>query len=473
MNRVPTSRDFFGISIFWLAISFFWGAMLFVVVQARVSDIVKSERPALERATARGERTTAPLPTPEEKRAAESAGKELETTVAGRLSWLLGAGALVATVTQLLFGAISDNHRGRSGRRRPFIVAGTLLSVAAIGLFPFVQSYLALFAVFLFIQFAINVATGPYQALVPDLIPLELHGKASAFMGLWQLVGRTGGMVAGALLLTGSHGIAILTSTFAVLLLAMMGLTVAMTRETPLERADARGMAESIRGAFDVNLRAYPSFFWVLVSRFVINTGIYTIMPFLQYYLINSFGLTENEAFTRQALIGLIVNVTGMAATFPAGLAADRHSKKSVVYVTCAISIAGGAAFALSGSVLYALVAAGVFGFGYGAFQAVDWALVCNVLPPGEPAKYMGVWGIADCVPQIVAPIAGGAIATWTIAHFSRELGYRAVMVSAIFWFALGTLAIRWVKERRASDALDSSAPCAPEVVAADAGRGL
>jgi MFS-type transporter involved in bile tolerance (Atg22 family) len=322
------------------------------------------------------------------------------------------------------------------------------------------------------IQFFINMATGPYQALMPDLIPLEFHGKASAYMGLWQLVGRTGGMVAGALLADVPNGVTILSIAFIVLLLTLMTLTVTMTREEPLTPEARSSVTDSIRNALRVDLRGNPSFTWVLVYRFVINTGIYTITTFLLYYLINCLGLTKHAANGQLALIGLTVNLTGMAATFPAGIAADRFSKKSVVYVTCAISIVGGVVFAMSGSVLYAMVAAGIFGFGYGAFQAVDWALVCNVLPPGEPAKYMGVWGIADCVPQIVAPFLGGAISAWAIARFGPDLGHRAVMVSAIVWFALGTLAIRWVKERRPTD---ESAACPPPVTvpAAEAGGGL
>jgi MFS family permease len=462
MIRTPTFRDYFGISIFWLAISFFWGAMLFVVVQSRVSDIVAKENPALARTISVGERKSPPA-TAAEKQAGTEAGQKMEARVAARLSWLVGVGALVATVTQLLFGAISDNFRGRAGRRKPFIVAGTLLSTAAIALFPFVETYAALFAVFLLIQVCINVATGPYQALLPDLIPLQYHGTASAWMGLWQLVGRTGGMVAGALLLQSNAGVMILCITFLVLLNALMLLTVLMTREQPFQTVARAGIGESLSSIFRMDFLSHPSFNWVLVSRFVINTGIYTVFPFLQYYLINTFRLSKGDALQQQAMIALLVNIAGMAATFPAGMASDRFSKKSVVYVTCVVSMIGGLAFALSGSVAQALVAAAVFGAGYGAFQAVDWALVCNVLPPGEPAKYMGVWGIADCVPQMVGPMVGGAVATWAISQYGSGTGYRIVMVSAIVWFLLGTVAIRWVKERTAPSPLE--APPEPATV--------
>jgi MFS family permease len=121
------------------------------------------------------------------------------------------------------------------------------------------------------------------------------------------------------------------------------------------------------------------------MSRFVINTGVYTIMPFMLYYLINVYSLTRDEAFGRQIQIAMLVNLTGLIATWPAGIASDRFSKKRVIYFTCAICIAGGLGFAFSGSIIAAIVAAGIFGFGYGAFMAVDMALVCNVLPKARP----------------------------------------------------------------------------------------
>jgi MFS family permease len=181
----------------------------------------------------------------------------------------------------------------------------------------------------------------------------------------------------------------------------------------------------------------------------VINTGVYTIIPFLLYYLMSAYNLTQDEAIKQQMIMGLLVNITGLMATWPAGVASDRFSKKRVIYFTCAICVVGGLGFTFSGSVTAALVAAGIFGFGYGAFMAVDMALVCNVLPEGAPAKYMGIWSFADTVPQIVAPFIGGAVAAYTIANYnSSALGYRAVMFTAIIWFLLGTLCIGFVRER-------------------------
>ncbi len=65
--------------------------------------------------------------------------------------------------------------------------------------------------------------------------------------------------------------------------------------------------------------------------------------------------------------------------------------------------------FILSHNFTVAVLMGIVFGLGYGAYQSVDWALVSDVLPSVDDyAKDMGVWHVADVLPQIVAtPVAG------------------------------------------------------------------
>jgi MFS family permease len=422
----PSPRDYLAISLFHLAVSFFWGAILYVVLQSLIQTLVAAELGSTVPAALR------------------------EGVAVQRLGYLQAAGSLVAVTAQLVFGALSDISRWRIGRRKPYLIFGTVMASLGIACLPFLTSYVQLFALFLGVQFWLNVAIGPYQALLPDLIAPEYHGTASAYMGLATLVGRTGGMVASGLLLQNPSGLWTLTILFLVLINGLMLATAILTRETPLPRdASTHNVAQTLRSAFRFDLRGQSSFVWVLVSRFVVNIGIYTIMPILQYYLINTLGLSKNEALAQQAYIALTVNIAGLVATFPAGKLSDRFSKKAVLYFTCAVSMVGGLSFALAGSPQAALLAAAIFGLGYGAFTAVDWALVCNVLPPGGAAKYMGLWGFADIVPQIVAPFIGGLFAAWSIAQHGPANGYRYVMFLAIFWFALGTLCLRFVRERR------------------------
>jgi len=152
----PTLRDYFGISLFWFALSFFWGAVLILVLPDRVEQLVGSQ---------------------EKDRV---------------LAIVTSVGALVASATQILFGAISDRSRHPMGRRRPFLIVGTLLTTVGLFLFPAARTVWTLLGVYIVIQFFLNVANGPYQALIPDRIPWQYHGTASAWMGVCTLLGASG-----------------------------------------------------------------------------------------------------------------------------------------------------------------------------------------------------------------------------------------------------------------------------------------
>lgn len=426
----PSAREYIAVSVFWLAVCFFWGALLLVVLQSRVQSAVELEMGNASRTL-------------------------IEARVASRFSLLAGTGALIAAVTQIVAGAFSDSlstHGFLGGRRKPFVLFGTVFACAAIAMLPFVHAYAGVFFVFVLIQLFLNIATGPYQALMPEIIPATHHGTAAAWMGGLALIGRTGGMVLGSQFMRETWGLSALTIIFIVSLLGLMSLTLVLVHEPP---GHARPVSESLStlapAAIWRGLRGEPNFAWLVASRFVINTGVYTMLPFLLFYLINVFGLTRDAALAHQGILALIVNLAGLMGNFPAGRASDKFPKKFVVATTCALCVAGGLAFAVSGNVTYAAIAAGVFGLGYGAFQAVDWAFVCSVMPRGEVGKSMGVWGLADTLPQIVAPLVGGAFAAPMIRTFGAADGYRAVMLLAVTWFALGAAFIFKVNEPRRS----------------------
>src|SRR5512142_1308834 len=86
-----------------------------------------------------------------------------------------------------------------------------------------------------------------------------------------------------------------------------------------------------------------------------------------------------------------------------------------------------------------------VFGLGYGAYQSVDWALATDVLPSMDDyAKDMGVWHVADVVPQVIAtPIAGVLLdlfQSFGKANGMPTLGYTVIFLVSVLYFILGTV---------------------------------
>jgi Na+/melibiose symporter-like transporter len=411
MLKNPTQRDYFNITIFNLAPSLFWAVMLLVLLQKRIEAFVPT------------------------------------TGLAGSMAIIIGAGGVVSIVTQIVVGAVSDRHQGKYGRRRPYLVVGAVLSVPAMWMFVLSGNFVLLVLSFMLLQLFTNIAQGPYQALIPDLVPPERHGIASAYMGLWLLVGQAGGLILAAVLLrSGASGITALFVVFTGLFVGLMLVTALGVREEPYEGEQVR-KRHAILAIFRTDLRSNPSFVWALVSRFLINLGFYIATFYLMWYVQFALGFAkQKEIYT--LILGLIVTAAGLAGTFPAGRLADAMSKKTVIYVCCTLCILASILFVCASSMLWAIVAAAIFGLGLGAFAAVDWALACNVLPEGDAAKFLGIWSLSIVFPQMAAALVGSATVSLLTGHMGMAGVYRAVMGTIVPFMIVGTLTISMVREK-------------------------
>jgi hypothetical protein len=92
-----------------------------------------------------------------------------------------------------------------------------------------------------------------------------------------------------------------------------------------------------------------------------------------------------------------------------------------------------------------------VFFAGWGAYQAMDWALALRVLPKSETAgKDMGIWHVALVLRQILGPAATGWIITGAKIAVSARFAYTIAFGVAAFWFILSAALIGRVRLARA-----------------------
>lgn len=100
---------------------------------------------------------------------------------------------MVALLVQAGMGMLSDHSRLRWGRRRPFILIGTLADLAFVVLIGFsiglegMAGYWFLFVVAILLQISSNTAHGAEQGLIPDLVPEEKRGRFSAVKALLEI----------------------------------------------------------------------------------------------------------------------------------------------------------------------------------------------------------------------------------------------------------------------------------------------
>jgi MFS family permease len=166
----PRSRwGLIQLTFFWIAANFHWAALPIIILPSQVQVILWQHY--------RGHLSGAAL------------DAVIKSAWPGALALVVGPGLLVALIANPLFGWLSDRTRLRWGRRKPYILIGTLVNVIGLGGMAVAPNLPILIATLMFVQIANNAASAPFHALLPDLVPPAQRGIASGYMGLGQMLG--------------------------------------------------------------------------------------------------------------------------------------------------------------------------------------------------------------------------------------------------------------------------------------------
>jgi MFS family permease len=104
------------------------------------------------------------------------------------LGMMRTAGLVIAMLVQPAMGLLSDRSTSRFGRRRPFIFVGVILDLIFLVFIALSWDFASLLVAVLLIQFSSNISHGPLQALIPDQVPQEHRGLASAVKSIFELL---------------------------------------------------------------------------------------------------------------------------------------------------------------------------------------------------------------------------------------------------------------------------------------------
>jgi MFS family permease len=172
-------------------------------------------------------------------------------------------GLAVAMTIQPMAGMLSDRSTHPLGRRRPYIIAGTvgnLIFLLIIGASPlFLDStlnsffgptfgvttaYVVLLTGIVLLQVSSNVSHGALQGLIPDLVPEQQRGRASGVKAVMELLPAFLVIVMGPLVDAGLIWltVGIMMAAF----LATMLITVFSVHEEPLREKPAGSIREPI-----------------------------------------------------------------------------------------------------------------------------------------------------------------------------------------------------------------------------------
>src|SRR5207244_11982549 len=106
----------------------------------------------------------------------------------------LGIGGLLAMTVPPLVGAWSDRLHSRFGRRRPIMVAGSILTLPGLVILMLANNYAEVLVGYAIIQFFFNAAGAAYAGIIPAVVSPPEAGKASGFLATTTPLERRGGL---------------------------------------------------------------------------------------------------------------------------------------------------------------------------------------------------------------------------------------------------------------------------------------
>jgi MFS family permease len=359
------------------------------------------------------------------------------------------AGALIAIFVQPTVGYLSDFTTSRWGRRKPYIVIGSLLDVVFLMGIAFSNSLVSLAAFVALLSISTNTARGPFQGYVPDLVAESQVGTASAMVGLMQVAGNVAGTII-ATVAVGMHNIPAGIAAIALVeLVTMLSVVLRVGQGLPPRAREGRSWLRIARETWSTDILGERSYLWLLGSRFLFLAAGGILFNLAIKYLSETIGQTQEAANDTIRLISILIVIAVVAVSVPAGRLSDRVGRKPVIYGACVVGGASMAIAAAAPSVAFVYAGALLYGVASGVFVAVDWALMTDIIPRASSGRYMGLSNVATGASSPFAVALGGVVADLVNRAAGIGTGMRVSLLVALVLYGLAAWALHPVREPR------------------------
>ncbi len=396
------------------------------------------------------------------------------------LIWL--AGPFTGMVVQPIVGALSDKTVSPFGRRRPYLLGGALLASLALWIFPnsdtvveFLHNVtgitfhpllpLLVAAIMIWvIDACVNVAQGPYRALVPDVVPEEQYSIANSYISL--AIGLGSVVAAGtAPFLKWAFGYQM--SIPAQFVMAALAFTLGMiwTCVTIKERTEKKeiikdvataeirepGLLEAIKNFFALS----PEVSKICIMQFFTWIGTMCMMIFFTQYAVHTIYCVPDlttvsdftvEQFSQATLNGTnfssvcfaIFNLVCFLVAIPIGILSAKYTNKKVHIVSLVSMVLAylGMAFTKNPKAVAALM--GLAGIGWASICALPFAMLSQFIKKGTEGSVMGIFNIFIAGPQVFVC----TLVAWFISKCSFTMGSDYINYHWEYAFIIGAVCL-------------------------------
>ena len=349
------------------------------------------------------------------------------------LSWFWLVAPITGMIVQPIVGYFSDKTWNRLGRRRPYFLAGAILTSTALILMPNAPHLATMIApmfigggMLMIMDASINISMEPFRALVADKLPDEQHALGfsmqtlligiGAVIGSWlpYMLGNWFGVSKEA-----TSGLVPDNVTYsfyfgAFVLITSIIWTIVSTKEYPPEFYDEETEEEELKNE---KFRIPPKMWQLLLVQFfswfaLFSMWVYTTPTVAEHF----FGTTDpNSTDFKEAAnwVGILFGVyNGVSAII--ALSLPKIAAKIGRKYTHMIALTLGGLSFLSFAIIpnYQLLVIPMIGIGIacGSILAMPYAMLANSIPAKKMGMFMGLFNMSITIPQIINGVFGGLI---------------------------------------------------------------
>ena len=346
-------------------------------------------------------------------------------------SFSFGVSTFLVAVCAPILGSLSDI----TGRRKPFLIYLTLLSVVFTVLLAAPKSIFLGLLFFVIANFGCQLAVVFYNALMVNVAPQCKIGLVS---GLGRMLGYSGAILALFLLkpvvLRSGYQATFLPTGVLFFLFSLPCLVFVKDKEVSGKIFSKDKVFSVFNQLKNDLLSVYrsprvPDF---LKGAFLGLCVVNVIILFMSVYATRVFGLNETQIIH----LMLFATLFAILGSLVSGYVADRIGAVSSliwVYILWGISLFLGA---FSRSInLYWLVGA-LVGLALGATWVVLRALAIQLVPPEKSGAIFGLFNLIGCLSGILGALYWGIILLFLSSL--GETGYRIALLSLNIFFLCG-----------------------------------
>lgn len=360
----------------------------------------------------------------------------------GGRDWHVSAAVNLAMIVVIIaapwMGARSDHY----GRRRPYLIVATIVTVAATATLATFGVFASL-AAFVVGQIGLNLGSIAYDAMLPDVSTTATRGRIS---GLGVAVGYVGSFLAvgTGLLLLESHGYAVLFRTQAALFLLFALPAFLFIKERPRNMLEGTppALSQTLRRLVEAWRRTghYEGVTRFLVARFFYTDAMNTVFIFVAIFARTEMGFSDRDT-DLLTIIGIVMALVGaLTAGRLTDLIGPRKTLHGALYLWM-IGIALAVVIGVTGATELGWLIGAIGGAGLGATAATDRVYMTRISPPRHLGEFYGLYAVVGRFATLFGPLV------WALIADGLGFGRVAAIGSLLLFFAAGRIVLQKVSD--------------------------